>query len=957
MVLYKQTDNSKLETSMMFQAGKMHLPRSLSSLETWGFSMTSPLTWIGVVVPIIAALGTQAIFVLLPCVMVGMLLNLQVKRLGMHFPEISGGTPNYTTKLLKKYPGLGRYAAIGYFIGWASGPALNAILVTDLIQANLKPLGMACPEMLLKVGFTTLPFIVAFSGTRALALLHIFLVIPAGAIALIYSVQGIGWLALSPDSPGLIPPLQTFNATSLNFGDWAKFYFMATYIMYSCETAATFVADSRKPQKTLQFLSLTAWLMPIFFLGSSWVLMRLTTPALGEDAFLNLVTTAKPFWGQSASFLATLLIACGNLLGLATSVAICPRVLYQLALDGHMASVFGVVSRRGVLTPALIFTFLISLVFLAWGNVTQLVMVGGTGYFAAIIIFHLAVWLRRSHSLVLLPWWSFAFFVVELLVFIVGGFSLGWQDWLIGISFPLTILAADAVIRRVSFAPMHPAWWSKRRRSLFDNDLKKDVVVLQVTISLLLTSGAAAIGWLIRAKLDGANSDASTNLLAILLMAIAFVGIAIASWTSLLQVAAIVEARDEAEHLFKVALDTVLDAVLLLDENGIVRKVNQAALQLLEMNTNDLQSLHLSNLLSDFPEKPENWSTRSEQILKCHSRILDVAISTRVNQNIQEYIVILRDITQRKQAEAELRQALQIKEELAATATAQAAQLKLAIQDLQSTQAQLIQTEKMSSLGQLVAGVAHEINNPVNFIHGNLTHIDSYIQDLITLIKLYQNNYPETPEEINDFLDEIDLDFLREDMPKTFSSMKVGTDRIREIVLTLRNFSRIDESDMKGVNIHEGIDSTLLILQSRLKGKSEHPQIEIIKEYGDLPEVECYAGQLNQVFMNILSNSIDALDDYNQKNNLSKIVICTKLLNPHWVAISIKDNGSGMSESVRQKLFDPFFTTKPVGQGTGLGLSISYQIVVDKHKGKIECISQPGEGAEFCIQIPIRQIK
>jgi len=947
----------------MFQAGKMRLPRSLSSLETWGFSMTSPLTWIGVAVPIIAALGTKAMFVLLPCVIVGMLLNLQVKRLGMHFPEMSGGTPNYTTKLLKNYPGLGRYAAIGYFIGWASGPAMNAIVLTDLIQANLKPLGIACPEMLLKIGFTVLPFIVAFSGTRALALLHMFLVIPAAAIAFTYSVEGIGWLALSPNSPGLILPNLAFDATSLNFSDWAKYYFIATYLVYSCESAAAFVADSRKPQKTLKFLSWTAWLMPIFFLGSSWVLMQLATPTLGEDAFLNLLTTAKPFWGDSASFLATLLITCGNLLGLATTVAICPRVLYQLALDGHMAPVFGVVSRRGVLTPALIFTLLISLVFLCWGNVTQVVMVGGTGYFAAIAITHLAFWLQRGRPEVRWGWWSGGFFLVELSILIVGGLSLGKRDWLISILFPLTILAADAVIRRVSFAPMHPAWWIKRRRSLFDNDLKKDVVVLQVSILLVLISGATAIGWLIRARLDDAPIEASTNLLAILVMSIAFVGIAIASWTSLLQVASIVEARDEAEHLFKVALDTVLDAVLLLDENGIVRKANKAALQLLEMKTNDLQSLHLSNLLSDLPNQPENWSTRSEQTLKRRDRILDVAISTRVNQNIQEYIVILRDITQRKQAEAELRQALQIKEELAATATAQAAQLKLALQDLQRTQAQLIQTEKMSSLGQLVAGVAHEINNPVNFIHGNLTHIDSYIQDLLALIKLYQNNYPQTTKEINNFLTEIDLDFLMEDMPKSFESMKVGTQRIREIVLTLRNFSRLDESDMKPVNIHEGIDSTLLILQSRLKAKSEHPPIEIIKEYGDLPQVECYAGQLNQVFMNILSNSIDALDDYNQrtkaevKNNCSKIIICTKLLNPDFLAISIKDNGSGMSESVRQKLFDPFFTTKPVGQGTGLGLSISYQIVVDKHKGKIECISQPGLGAEFCIEIPIRQIK
>ncbi|MBD2385455.1 trifunctional serine/threonine-protein kinase/ATP-binding protein/sensor histidine kinase [Cylindrospermum sp. FACHB-282] len=287
--------------------------------------------------------------------------------------------------------------------------------------------------------------------------------------------------------------------------------------------------------------------------------------------------------------------------------------------------------------------------------------------------------------------------------------------------------------------------------------------------------------------------------------------------------------------------------------------------------------------------------------------------------------------------------------------------LEQTLQELKLTQTQLIQTEKMSSLGQMVAGIAHEINNPVSFIHGNLTQIDEYTQDLLTFINLYYKIYPNTAPELDDFLENIDFDFLREDIPKTLASMKVGTRRIREIVLTLRNFSRLDEADMKPVNIHEGIDSTLLILQNRLQLKPGHPAIEIIKDYGDLPLVECYAGQLNQVFMNLLINGIDALDKFNQErtvaisNNPSKIIIRTQVVNSNWVAISIKDNGAGMSNDVKQKLFDPFFTTKPVGGGPGLGLSISYQIVVDKHHGKIDCISEPGKGAEFVIQIPIRQ--
>jgi signal transduction histidine kinase len=329
----------------------------------------------------------------------------------------------------------------------------------------------------------------------------------------------------------------------------------------------------------------------------------------------------------------------------------------------------------------------------------------------------------------------------------------------------------------------------------------------------------------------------------------------------------------------------------------------------------------------------------------------------------------------------------------AATADREKAeQLAKTVTELHNTQAQLIQTEKMSSLGQLLAGVAHEINNPVNFIYGNLSHASEYTKDLLSLVELYRQHYPNPHPEISEYSEGIDIEFLAEDLPKILGSMKIGVERIRQLVVSLRNFSRSDQTEKKAVDIHEGIDSTLLILQHRIKTNSDRNTVEIIKEYGNLPLVECYASSLNQVFMNLIGNALDALEMGKKERvmnlplkaasaaatHLSSqilpiesgdinatteclipdfpspcIRIRTELIDEKTVGICIADNGHGIPKELISHIFNPFFTTKPVGRGTGLGLSISYQIVVEKHQGVLKCVSVPGYGTEFWIEIPL----
>lgn len=358
----------------------------------------------------------------------------------------------------------------------------------------------------------------------------------------------------------------------------------------------------------------------------------------------------------------------------------------------------------------------------------------------------------------------------------------------------------------------------------------------------------------------------------------------------------------------------------------------------------------------------------SEALQNAHDE-LEQRVRERTAELTRANELLKQEIEEHERTEAALRQSKARLKKQAQQLEAEKQHATSLLQKLQRTQAQLIHTEKMSSLGQLIAGIAHEINNPVGFIYGNLDYATCYIKDLMRLMEMYSLYYPEPVAEIEAEKDAIDFNFLMGDIPKLLASMKVGATRLRQIVLSLQNFLRAEQTEMKPVDLHEGLDSTLLILRHRLKATDDHAEITVLKEYGSLPPVECFAGQINQVFMHLLTNAIDVLDNYTEDSAKPRqITISTGVEEIKreyagtaigeqvpYAFIRIADNGPGIDEDICQRLFDPFFTTKPVGKGTGLGLSISYQIVVETHGGQLTCVSEPGKGAEFTIALPVQQ--
>lgn len=434
-------------------------------------------------------------------------------------------------------------------------------------------------------------------------------------------------------------------------------------------------------------------------------------------------------------------------------------------------------------------------------------------------------------------------------------------------------------------------------------------------------------------------------------------------------------------------VQNAIEAIVVVSKQSlVVRTINPAVGKLFGLSAAQVRGQPLTllagihehdSLLSDL-EPMRQWLERASQDGSPYELFgkrrsggtfpLEATVAATESRHNSSYTLILRDITLRKQAEEALQEA--------AARDEKSRQLELTLKELQQTQVQLVHSEKMSSLGQLVAGMAHEINNPVNFIYGNLNYAEQYIDDLLRLIEAYQGEYPEASRELERLVADIDLDYLRQDLPKLMLSMRNGAERITEIVKALRDFSRLGGTELKLVDLHQGIDSSLTILAHRLRETPQRAAISVVRQYSQLPQVECYASQLNQVFMNLLTNAIDAIDEKAAETTAGpsaetvlstsasispsrwqpQITLTTRLSPADQVQIQIADNGVGIPETVQRRMLDPFFTTKPVGKGTGLGMPISYQIVVERHQGQLKCLSVPGQGTRFLIEIPLSQI-
>ncbi|MBW3651599.1 MAG: amino acid permease, partial [Actinobacteria bacterium] len=874
-------------------ASDRRLPRVLTGPDTWGFGFTGLLLWLFVAEGANKTLGAGAGLLWVVMTPLAILFNLQVKRMGERWSDVAGGTPNYTARLFDGIPWLRRYAAAAYFVGWASVPTLSAMLLADVVEENLASAAVAPPPLwALRVAFTVVAFVVAFGGSRTLGVLHLFFVVPAVGGLVLFCLEGVGWLALSSASPGLVPSDASTLWSGFALGDWAKWYFAGAYAIYGVDTASSFVADSLKPRTTLRCLKVAAGFIPLVYLGGSLVIMRLGTGASGTNLAGDLTAAAGHYWGTAAPWMVTFLVAAACLLATATATGNCPRMLYQLARDGDVSPVFAAVSPRGVPGPALWFTLFFALVFLVWGDATSLLVAAGTGYFSFCVLMRLGLWLRRGQPEARWPRLSLGIFVFEASILVVGGIAWGWEPFLVGLMLPVAVLALDAVVGRVPLGVLSPSWWARRYRYRYSESLK-DAAGSQVAMQIVLVCLAAAGGWgFSRMTATSAGDDVRGNLFAILIIAIGFIGIATASWTTLWQVFRLTAARDRANSL----LTAVDDAIVVTDDDGVIRLVNAGAQQLLTGGDGSIAGHTLGAVLETFRGPPGQWPRRSEHVLKRSyggDITVEAMLSPISSEQVSGHILVVRDISRRKRDE-----------EMLAAARDQA-----------------LEASRLKS--EFLATMSHEIRTPMNGVIG-LTGLL-----LGTELDERQRQYAQGVQGAGEALLSIINDIL------DFSKIEAGKLEI-EVV------------DFDIVAVVEEV-ADLVAESARRKG------LELVAYcLPDLPAaLRGDPARLRQVLINLASNAIKFTER-------GEVVIRARLEESSEESVVVRfevvDTGIGIADADAERLFEPFSqadasTTRRYG-GTGLGLAISTQLVTAMG-GELGVDSEPGHGSTFWFSLPL----
>lgn len=590
------------------------LPRTLGHAEVWAFGISGLLLWTLAAGDVIVDIGVYwALPVWVAVTAVGIVGNLQIKRLAENWPEMSGGTPNYTARLLTARPWLARYAAMAYFQGWASVPTLSGILLSDLIVGLFLKWGIVVPALPLYVLLTSLSFIIAFSGTRTLSLLVLFLAIPAMGGLLAFVVSGLAWGATAATAVIALPPAEAWSLPA-----WAKWYLICTYAAYSVETASSFFADSRDAGRARSVLSSVVWLMPVVFIGGSVVLaLALPDRAVpGESGVLGIIRAAQAFWGEAAWFAGTFVIAAAALLSCATGAANSPRVLYQLALDGKAATVFGVSSDRGVLGPALVMTTATSLVFLVWQGYTAVFVVTGVGWFASFILLRLGIWLNRRESYARWPRLSLALLVAEAGILLVGGWSWGAGLFAAGLVLPAALMVVDRWVARSSKAPLGAEWWAERYARIRDRSFTLGATMPGQFAALIgIVFIGSLLGWAIGLLQPDFSDLTGIGLLAIALPLIGFITVAFAGWTLL--------PRFEALQAATLAL-----RVEVTDRERLARDLQ-------ELNDN------LSQRTGELALMNEDLAAKSAQL---ESANRELAVSQHRSQLLTELIGLLQSV-------------------------------------------------------------------------------------------------------------------------------------------------------------------------------------------------------------------------------------------------------------------------------------------------------------------------